>query len=33
MDKHNKLVLATHVDFYAIRDEYVTLNDKKNAYE
>jgi len=22
LDKHNKLVLATHVDFYAIRDEY-----------
>ena len=22
LDKQNKLVLATHVDFYAIRDEY-----------
>lgn len=33
LDKHNKLVLATHVDFYAIKDEYTTLNDKKKAYE
>ena len=33
LDKHNKLVLATHVDFYAIKDEYTSLNDKKNAYE
>lgn len=33
LDKHNKMVLATHVDFYAIKDEYTTLNDKKSAYE
>lgn len=33
LDKHNKLVLATHVDFYAIKEEYQQLNDKKNAYE
>lgn len=27
------MVLATHVDFYAIKDEFTTLNDKKSAYE
>ncbi len=33
MDRHNKIVLATHVDFYAIKDEYTHLNDKRQAYE
>ena len=33
MDRHNKIVLATHVDFYAIKDEYTHLNDKKHAYD
>lgn len=33
LDRHNKLVLATHVDFYAIKEEYQQLFDKKNAYE
>jgi GTPase involved in cell partitioning and DNA repair len=33
LDKQNKLVLATHVDFYAIRDEYSQLNDKRKAYQ
>jgi chromosome segregation ATPase len=33
LDRHNKLMLATHVDFYAIKEEYVALTDKRNAYE
>lgn len=33
IDKQNKLVLATHVDFYAIKDEYQQLNDKRKAYQ
>eukprot|EP00347_Sterkiella_histriomuscorum_P000255 403376585 len=33
LDKTNKLVLASHVDFYAIKDEYTSLVDKKHAYE
>lgn len=33
LDRHNKLVLSTHVDFYAIKEEYTTLTDKKNAIE
>lgn len=33
LDKINKNVLASHVDFYAIKDEYTTLVDKKSAYE
>jgi len=26
-------MLAAHVDFYAIKEEYVSLTDKRNAYE
>jgi DNA-binding transcriptional regulator GbsR (MarR family) len=33
LDRQNKLALATHVDFYAIKEEYSQLNDKKKAYE
>jgi GTPase involved in cell partitioning and DNA repair len=33
IDRQNKLVLATHVDFYAIKEEYSQLNDKKKAYQ
>lgn len=33
LDKFNKLVLTTHVEFYAIKDEYTTLMDKKSAYD
>ena len=33
LDKQNKLVLATHVDFYAIRDEFSQLNDKRKALQ
>jgi hypothetical protein len=33
LDRHNKFVLAAHIDFYAIKEEYTTLSDKKNAYE
>jgi archaellum component FlaC len=32
IDRQNKLVLATHVDFYAIKEEYSQLHDKKKAY-
>ena len=31
IEKQNKLVLATNVDFYAIRDEFSQLNDKRKA--
>jgi archaellum component FlaC len=27
IDRQNKLVLATHVDFYAIKEEYSQLHD------
>jgi uncharacterized FlaG/YvyC family protein len=33
LDKFNKQVLTTHVEFYAIKDEYTTLMDKKAAYD
>lgn len=33
IDRQNKLVLASHVEYYSIREEYTALNDKKNAYE
>lgn len=33
LDKQNKLVLATNVDFYAIKDEFTQLNDKRKAYQ
>jgi hypothetical protein len=33
LDRHNKLLLATHVDFYAIKEEYGALQDKRSAYE
>jgi hypothetical protein len=28
MDKHSKMVLASSVDYYSIRDEYTVLSDK-----
>lgn len=33
LDRQNKLVLASNLDYYAIREEYNTLNDKKKALE
>jgi septal ring factor EnvC (AmiA/AmiB activator) len=33
LDKLNKQVLTTHVEFYAIKEEYTQLLDKKSAYE
>lgn len=33
IDRQNKLVLASHVDYYSIKEEYTVLNDKKHAYE
>ena len=33
LDKQSKLVLASNVDYYAIREEFNTLNDKKKALD
>lgn len=33
IDKQSKLVLACHVDYYAIREEFNALSDKKKALE
>ena len=33
LDRSNKIALATHVDYYAIKEEYTALADKRNAYQ
>lgn len=33
LDKINKMVLASHVDYYAIKEEFQQLLDKRSAYE
>jgi hypothetical protein len=33
LDKINKLMLASNVEFISIKEEYVGLVDKKHAYE